>query len=305
MCVCTSCTDFLFPFQDGSDLVDTEYVFVEWFVGKNGVRFALINFLASIAFGVGKLFPADYLCKTQTCKKVSHNSVMSLCLFVFDVSDLVIAFYMKQEGKQPLPCGLDQACPSLKKFLAFTDSTVGKVINLISGLAYLIFDAIREEKPGSGTSALVALACTAEVIKMLLDIILWYRKSNKKGTQNGTDQQESNGMETGISIEIGNVAPKAEVAMREHIKTNPNGDVVNQGCDTSGGFTDDDAITSRAVHHGVSCDGCATSPVVGLRWKCKQCANYDLCNTCYNSFCGNRDIHDASHTFENVGHSSS
>ena len=214
MCVCTSCTDFLFPFQDGSDTVDSDNDFVLWFVGKNGFRFALINFLASIAFGVGKLFPADYLCKTQTCKKVSHNSVMSLCLFVFDVSDLVIAFYMKQEGKQPLPCGLDQACPSLKKFLAFTDSTVGKVINLISGLAYLIFDAIREEKPGSGTSALVALACTAEVIKMLLDIILWYRKSNKKGTQNGTDQQESNGMETGISIEIGNVAPTAEVATR-------------------------------------------------------------------------------------------
>jgi len=57
-------------------------------------------------------------------------------------------------------------------------------------------------------------------------------------------------------------------------------------------------VAEEEVHHRITCDGCATRPIVGLRWKCKQCADYDLCNACYTSFCDNRDLHDASHAFE-------
>ena len=68
------------------------------------------------------------------------------------------------------------------------------------------------------------------------------------------------------------------------------------------GTVTDATVEEQSVfsHHGVICDGCSMDPLIGLRWKCKQCADYDLCNTCYTSFCGNGDIHDSSHTFENV-----
>ena len=204
MCVCASCTDFQFPFQEGSDTVDSDDEDVQQCIGKNGVCLAFINFLAAIGFGVGKLYPADYLCKTQTCKKVVHNSAMSLCLFVFDVSDLVIAFYIKKEGTKPLPCGLDQSCPPLKKFRTFANSW-GKVINYISGLAYLIFDAVKEEKPGAGSRTMVALACTAEVIVMLLDMYLWCIKNQNTTEENGTNEQELRG----ISVDVGHTAPEA------------------------------------------------------------------------------------------------
>jgi len=33
---------------------------------------------------------------------------------------------------------------------------------------------------------------------------------------------------------------------------------------------------------GVTCDGCQVSPIIGLRWKCGNCADYDLCWACEN-----------------------
>ncbi len=36
-------------------------------------------------------------------------------------------------------------------------------------------------------------------------------------------------------------------------------------------------------HHGVECDGCTMNPIVGVRFKCKTCANYDLCQKCKNA----------------------
>jgi len=35
------------------------------------------------------------------------------------------------------------------------------------------------------------------------------------------------------------------------------------------------------VHHGVACDHCGASPIVGPRFKCTICPNYDLCGNCF------------------------
>jgi hypothetical protein len=34
------------------------------------------------------------------------------------------------------------------------------------------------------------------------------------------------------------------------------------------------------VHTGVQCDGCNTTPIVGSRFRCETCPNYDLCSSC-------------------------
>jgi hypothetical protein len=36
-----------------------------------------------------------------------------------------------------------------------------------------------------------------------------------------------------------------------------------------------------SVHMGVSCDGCRMSPIVGSRFKCAECPNFDLCGPWY------------------------
>jgi Zinc finger, ZZ type len=42
-------------------------------------------------------------------------------------------------------------------------------------------------------------------------------------------------------------------------------------------------IAPLTVHEGWECDGCKTSPIVGIRWKCLVCDEYDLCDACHSS----------------------
>ena len=37
---------------------------------------------------------------------------------------------------------------------------------------------------------------------------------------------------------------------------------------------------SNRIHQNVACDGCDMSPIVGVRYKCSVCQNFDLCSTC-------------------------
>mmetsp|Transcript_76053 Transcript_76053/g.150701 ORF Transcript_76053/g.150701 Transcript_76053/m.150701 type:complete len:172 (-) Transcript_76053:219-734(-) len=37
-------------------------------------------------------------------------------------------------------------------------------------------------------------------------------------------------------------------------------------------------------HPGITCDGCGVAPMVGYRYKCKDCANHDICENCYDDF---------------------
>jgi outer membrane biosynthesis protein TonB len=48
--------------------------------------------------------------------------------------------------------------------------------------------------------------------------------------------------------------------------------------------------TSGAVHQNIICDGCEQTPIVGARFKCTVCPDYDLC-----SACESKNIHPSSH----------
>ncbi len=36
----------------------------------------------------------------------------------------------------------------------------------------------------------------------------------------------------------------------------------------------------QVVHHGVCCDGCQVNPIVGNRYKCSVCQDFDFCSNC-------------------------
>ncbi|CAD6997451.1 protein ref(2)P [Ceratitis capitata] len=42
----------------------------------------------------------------------------------------------------------------------------------------------------------------------------------------------------------------------------------------------DDDPTAFIIHERVECDACGVSPLIGFRYKCIQCSNYDLCQRC-------------------------
>ena len=37
---------------------------------------------------------------------------------------------------------------------------------------------------------------------------------------------------------------------------------------------------TKAVHENVYCDGCNYGPIIGLRYKCSVCKNFDYCGNC-------------------------
>ena len=38
--------------------------------------------------------------------------------------------------------------------------------------------------------------------------------------------------------------------------------------------------TGAPTHENYVCDGCDMNPIVGVRYKCSVCQNYDLCENC-------------------------
>lgn len=43
------------------------------------------------------------------------------------------------------------------------------------------------------------------------------------------------------------------------------------------------------------CDTCRQQPIFGIRWKCAECGNYDLCSICYHG-----DKHHVRHRFYRI-----
>lgn len=54
--------------------------------------------------------------------------------------------------------------------------------------------------------------------------------------------------------------------------------------------------TVNGIKHGdVRCDECDQIPILGMRWKCFDCSNYDLCSKCYHG-----DAHSLEHRFYRI-----
>lgn len=60
-------------------------------------------------------------------------------------------------------------------------------------------------------------------------------------------------------------------------------------------------------HESTGCDGCGSIPIIGIRYKCKECIDYDLCHICRNSvphkhsqfyIFTHNNSHDSKHCFD-------
>jgi hypothetical protein len=56
-------------------------------------------------------------------------------------------------------------------------------------------------------------------------------------------------------------------------------------------------LRPAVVHEGVTCDNCHTSNIQGVRYQCKDCENYDMCESCYPR---RHTIHDMDHHFSTI-----
>jgi hypothetical protein len=54
------------------------------------------------------------------------------------------------------------------------------------------------------------------------------------------------------------------------------------------------------VHATVACDGCEMKPIRGARWKCRVCADFDLCELCHSQFRATGQHHIHGHEFNRM-----
>lgn len=47
-----------------------------------------------------------------------------------------------------------------------------------------------------------------------------------------------------------------------------------------GGCDEKKNKNSGVIHRGITCDGCGARPIIGVRYKCSECQDYDLCQVC-------------------------
>ena len=56
---------------------------------------------------------------------------------------------------------------------------------------------------------------------------------------------------------------------------------------------------NKISHASSVCDGCQKKPIVGVRYKCLSCSNYDLCSRCWWKNLDGK-IHDVTHKFQAI-----
>jgi hypothetical protein len=108
------------------------------------------SFPVSAGTSIGKLFPpwrAYIDCSSARCVKVTHNAVMTLVCFPFDLLD-ARNLHRKAED-DPAPTRLN---------------VCAKITQVVLSLAYLLYDTVRQDAPGPGTTALVVVACLSDLL---------------------------------------------------------------------------------------------------------------------------------------------
>jgi len=74
-----------------------------------------------------------------------------------------------------------------------------------------------------------------------------------------------------------------------------NGTAANYRCSGAFDLRILDSAPTGSKHDGTMCDTCRQQPIFGIRWKCGECTNYDLCSYCYHG-----DKHHLRHRFYRI-----
>ena len=133
--------------------------------------------IASIAFTVGKLFPAHYSCETRLCSQLVHNACMTLCSLVFDLLVVLGMMGVEEFALENSSSGgildrmLGTKWAEVVKFLM----TLSKSGGLAVSTAWVIKDlvAVSASAPGQGTLILGSITAAANFLVLLFEFFWW------------------------------------------------------------------------------------------------------------------------------------
>ncbi|XP_024613690.1 E3 ubiquitin-protein ligase MIB1 [Neophocaena asiaeorientalis asiaeorientalis] len=117
------------------------------------------------------------------------------------------------------------------------------------------------------------------------------RPSVRAGVVRGPDWKW--GKQDGGEGHVGTVrsfeSPEEVVVVWDH------GSAANYRCSGAYDLRILDSAPTGIKHDGTMCDTCRQQPIIGIRWKCAECTNYDLCTVCYHG-----DKHHLRHRFYRI-----
>lgn len=81
-------------------------------------------------------------------------------------------------------------------------------------------------------------------------------------------------LKTLIQMELQNQSKKVfkEILRENNVADQPAADEEMKG--------DNAGSDGQVVHQNVACDGCDVNPIIGVRYKCAVCKNFDFCSGC-------------------------
>ena len=130
----------------------------------------IIFFFADVGFTVGKLFPTTYNCRSLDCAKIVHNCCMTLCTFPF--------IFIEGVGLHEMT-GLERDSDTNSR-RGGADGPIVKVLEILVSLAYVVYDAVTQDPPGTGTTALIVVTCLAEVVLIFQECHTVYKYGGLK-----------------------------------------------------------------------------------------------------------------------------
>ena len=172
-------TDGLFVgFTIFLDLCTWLYLFVrelDWAEHRrlpHPIMFTMLAVISSVGCNVGKLYPARYSCRSLACAKVSHNAIMTLLNFPFDVVATV---------KMTAAADMDESYFELISIFIF----------ILMNSAYLLYDVGKywDFIDSSFLRFVTFWALVFEVLVVLYELMRWFSRANQMVVPEGTDEK--------------------------------------------------------------------------------------------------------------------
>ena len=173
-----------------------------WLCGMEGWADDVVRGMPSLAivgFTIGKLFPLKYMCQTNQCRKMVHNSVMTIACMVFDLAQIIGMYAVKEDSIDEKP---DCSHPHYRIFGRKLGASCDIMLEMTEGFGLIVsfcwgvyeLNGLLVKAPGKGTLVLGIVASALNFLVMILEFSTWYwfiPRLFQKYSQSNSDGQGS------------------------------------------------------------------------------------------------------------------
>lgn len=104
---------------------------------------------------------------------------------------------------------------------------------------------------------------------------------NKKEEEENKENELENPMKSIIKEKMKELEDKLVEELYNNLQNEISKSKINKNNDSD---NENEKNMNKMIHKGITCNRCQMKNIQGIRYKCAQCANYNLCENCENNF---------------------